>query len=58
MSIMSTCMMVIMHEVYGIKIMAKLMKNARNEFADIANTGGESERVVKNFVGIMHNEKR
>ena len=58
MPIMSTCMIVIVCVVYDSKIMAKLMKNARNEFADIANTGGESERVVKNFVGIMHNEKR
>ena len=56
MSIMSTCMMVIMHEVYGIKIMAKLMKNARNEFADIANTGSKSERVVENFIRIIQNE--
>ena len=38
------------------KIMAKLMKNARNEFADTANTGSRSERVVKNFMRIIQNE--
>lgn len=56
MSIMSTCMIVIMHEVHGSKIMAKLMKNARNEFADTANTGSKSERVVKNFMRTIQNE--
>ena len=58
MSIMSTCMMVIVCVVYDSKIMAKLMKNDRIEFADTANTGSKSERIVKNFVGIMQNEKR
>ncbi len=49
-------MMVIVYVVYGSKIMAKLMKNARNEFADTANTGSKSERVVKNFIRIIQNE--
>ena len=51
-------MMVIVCVVYDSKIMAKLMKNDRIEFADTANTGSKSERIVKNFVGIMQNEKR
>ena len=53
---MSTCMIVIVCDVHASKIMAKLMKNARNEFADTANTGSRSERVVKNFMRIIQNE--
>ena len=56
MPIMSTCMMVIVCVVYDGKIMAKLMKNARNEFADTANSGKKSERVVENFIRIIQNE--
>ena len=56
MSIMSTCMIVIVCVVYDSEIMAKLMKSARNEFADTANTGSKSERVVKNFIRIIQNE--
>ena len=41
---MSTCMIVIVCVVHDSKIMAKLMKNARNEFADTANTGSKNER--------------
>ena len=55
-SIMSTCMIVIVCVVYDSKIMAKLMKNARIEFADTANTGSKSERVVENFIRIIQNE--
>ena len=49
-------MMVIVCVVYDSKIMAKLMKNARNEFADTANSGKKSERVVENFIRIIQNE--
>ena len=49
-------MMVIVCVVYDSKIMAKLMKNARNEFADTANTGSKNERIVKNFMRIIQNE--
>ena len=49
-------MMVIVCVVYDSKIMAKLMKSARIEFADTANTGSKSERVVKNFIRIIQNE--
>ena len=56
MPIMSTCMMVIVCVVYDSKIMAKLMKNARNEFVDTANTGSKYERIVKNFIRIIQNE--
>ena len=53
---MSTCMIVIVYVVYDSKIMAKLMKNARNVFADTANTGSKSERIVENFMRIIQNE--
>ena len=53
---MSTCMIVIVCVVYDSKIMAKLMKNDRIEFADTANTGSKSERVVENFMRIIQNE--
>ena len=56
MPIMSTFMIVIVCVVYDSKIMAKLMKNARIEFADTANTGSKSERIVKNFIRIIQNE--
>ena len=56
MPIMSTFMIVIVCVVYDSKIMAKLMKNARIEFADTANSGSKSERVVENFVRIIQNE--
>ena len=49
-------MMVIVCVVYDSKIMAKLMKNARNEFVDTANTGSKYERIVKNFIRIIQNE--
>ena len=44
MPIMSTFMIVIVCVVYDSKIMAKLMKNARIEFADTANTGSKSDK--------------
>ena len=58
MSIKSTCMIVIVCVVYDSKIMANLMKNDRIEFADTANTGSKSERVVENFMRIIRNEIR
>ena len=49
-------MIVIVCVVYDSEIMAKLRQNARIEFADTANTGSKSERVVKNFMRIIQNE--